>query len=73
MKISNCKITGKKTKKIVNFGKMPIANGFLKRQEFSKEFSSLTPIDYVKTILVEKLNAKHVVIGYDHHFGYKRV
>jgi len=41
-------------------------------QEFSKEFSSLTPIEYVKTILVEKLNAKHVVIGYDHHFGKNR-
>lgn len=41
-------------------------------QEFSKEFSSLTPIEYVKTILVEKLNAKHVVIGYDHHFGNNR-
>ena len=26
-------------------------------QEFSKEFSSLTPLEYVKTILVEKLNA----------------
>ena len=38
-------------------------------QEFSKEFSSLTPLEYVKTILVEKLNAKHIVIGYDHHFG----
>ena len=37
-------------------------------QEFSKEFSSLTPLEYVKTILVEKLNAKHIVIGYDHHF-----
>ena len=41
-------------------------------QEFSKEFSSLTPLEYVKKILVEKLNAKHIVIGYDHHFGYKR-
>tara|TARA_B100001173_G_scaffold60892_1_gene51211 strand:+ start:2455 stop:3390 length:936 start_codon:yes stop_codon:yes gene_type:complete len=41
-------------------------------QEFSKEFSSLTPLEYVKTILVEKLNAKHVVIGYDHRFGKNR-
>ena len=34
----NCKITGKKTKKIISFGKMPIANGFLKKKEFKKEF-----------------------------------
>ena len=30
----NCKITGKKIKKIINFGKMPIANGFLKKKGF---------------------------------------
>ena len=41
-------------------------------QQFSKEFSRLTPLDYVKTILVDKLNAKHIVIGYDHHFGRNR-
>ncbi|MAU89443.1 MAG: SAM-dependent methyltransferase [Flavobacteriaceae bacterium] len=34
----NCKITGKKIKKIINFGKMPIANGFLKKKDFKKEF-----------------------------------
>ena len=45
---------------------------YLITQEFSKEFSRLTPLDYVKTILVEKLNIKHIVIGYDHHFGRNR-
>ncbi len=45
---------------------------YLITQQFSKEFSRLTPLDYVKTILVEKLNAKHIVIGYDHHFGRNR-
>ena len=45
---------------------------FLIIQEFSKEFSSLNPLEYVKTILVEKLNAKQIVIGYDHHFGRNR-
>ena len=38
MKKYNCKITGKKIKKIINFGKMPIANGFLKKKDFKKEF-----------------------------------
>ena len=45
---------------------------YLITQQFSKEFSRLTPLDYVKTILVDKLNAKHIVIGYDHHFGRNR-
>jgi len=39
---------------------------------FSKEFSELTAEAYVKTILVEELNAKMVVIGYDHRFGKNR-
>ena len=38
MKKNICKITKKKTKQIINFGKMPIANGFLKRKDFQKEF-----------------------------------
>tara|TARA_Y100001958_G_C21216145_1_gene541557 strand:+ start:569 stop:1774 length:1206 start_codon:yes stop_codon:yes gene_type:complete len=38
MKKTNCKITGEKTKKIISFGKMPIANGFLKEKQFKKEF-----------------------------------
>lgn len=39
---------------------------------FSKDFSNLSARDYVKTILVEELNASIVVIGYDHHFGKNR-
>ena len=38
MKKYNLKITGKKIKKIINVGKMPIANGFLKKKDFKKEF-----------------------------------
>ena len=34
----NCKITGKKIKPFMSFGQMPIANGFLKKKDFSKEF-----------------------------------
>jgi methylation protein EvaC len=33
-----CKITNQKTKKIIDFGKMPIANGFLNKKNFKKEF-----------------------------------
>ena len=31
-----CKITNKKITPFMSFGKMPIANGFLKRKEFKK-------------------------------------
>ncbi len=34
----NCKITKKKLTEIMSFGKMPIANGFLEKENFDKEF-----------------------------------
>jgi len=39
---------------------------------FSKEFSRLNAVEYVRDLLVEGLNMKHMVIGYDHHFGRNR-
>jgi riboflavin kinase/FMN adenylyltransferase len=39
---------------------------------FTKEFSRLKAEEYVEEILVKKLNAKHVIIGYDHRFGRNR-
>ncbi|WP_425076202.1 bifunctional riboflavin kinase/FAD synthetase [Psychroserpens sp. S379A] len=39
---------------------------------FNLEFANLSARDYVKTILVDELNAKHIIIGYDHHFGKNR-
>jgi len=41
-------------------------------KKFTKEFANLSAKDYVKEILVDELNTKHVVIGYDHHFGKNR-
>jgi len=41
-------------------------------REFNQEFSRLTAEEFVKTILVDELSAKHVIIGYDHHFGRNR-
>ncbi len=40
--------------------------------KFTKEFSRLTAEEFVEEILVKQLNAKHVIIGYDHHFGRNR-
>jgi len=41
-------------------------------KKFTQEFSRLTAEEFVETILVKQLNAKHVIIGYDHHFGRNR-
>jgi len=39
---------------------------------FTKEFSRLTAQEYIEQILVNKLQAKKVIIGYDHRFGRNR-
>lgn len=39
---------------------------------FDKNFANLSARDYVKNVLVDGLNAKHIIIGYDHHFGKNR-
>ena len=41
-------------------------------QPFSKEFSRLTAVEFVRDVLVEKIGMKTLVIGYDHHFGRNR-
>lgn len=39
---------------------------------FDKNFSKLSPEKFVKSILVDKLNIKKILIGYDHRFGKNR-
>ncbi|MDH7448351.1 bifunctional riboflavin kinase/FAD synthetase [Aquimarina sp. 2201CG14-23] len=39
---------------------------------FTKEFSRLSAGEYVEQMLVDKLNVRHVIIGYDHRFGRNR-
>jgi len=41
-------------------------------QPFSKEFSRLSATEFVRDILVHKLNVKHIIVGYDHRFGRNR-
>lgn len=41
-------------------------------EPFTKEFSRLSALDFVRNILVSQLNIKKLVIGYDHHFGKNR-
>ncbi len=39
---------------------------------FTKEFSRLTALEFVRDYLVNKLHVKKLVIGYDHQFGRNR-
>ncbi|MFT6845962.1 MAG: riboflavin kinase/FMN adenylyltransferase [Flavobacteriales bacterium] len=41
-------------------------------QPFTKEFSKLSALAYVKEILVNSIGVKKMVVGYDHHFGNHR-
>lgn len=40
--------------------------------EFSKEFSRTKSVNFIRDILVNKLNMKYMVVGHDHHFGENR-
>ena len=39
---------------------------------FSQEFSRLTAEEFVKTILIDRLNIQKIIIGHDHRFGRNR-
>lgn len=39
---------------------------------FTPEFSRLSSEEFVKQVLVDKIGLRHLVVGYDHHFGKNR-
>jgi riboflavin kinase/FMN adenylyltransferase len=39
---------------------------------FTLEFSKTTSVDFIRKILVAKLHASCVVVGFNHHFGHNR-
>ncbi|NVK28964.1 MAG: bifunctional riboflavin kinase/FAD synthetase [Flavobacteriia bacterium] len=39
---------------------------------FTREFSRTSSLEFVRNLIVNKIGAKHLVIGYDHHFGRNR-
>jgi len=39
---------------------------------FDMKFSRLSSMEFVRDLLVNKIGTKHLVIGYDHHFGRNR-
>ena len=51
-----CKITKKKIKPFMSFGKMPIANGFLQKKDFKKEFFFKMEVGFSKEVSLFQLN-----------------
>ncbi|MEQ8473149.1 MAG: bifunctional riboflavin kinase/FAD synthetase [Marinoscillum sp.] len=45
---------------------------YLVKIPFTKEFSELSSDEFIRSILVDKLNTQMLVIGYDHRFGKNR-
>ncbi|WEK18651.1 MAG: bifunctional riboflavin kinase/FAD synthetase [Candidatus Pedobacter colombiensis] len=39
---------------------------------FTRDFSNLSPAEYIKNILVDTIGIKHLIVGYDHRFGKDR-
>lgn len=39
---------------------------------FTKEFSRLSSVEFVRNVLVNRIGTKRLVIGYNHHFGRNR-
>ena len=39
--------------------------------EFNRAFSMIAACDFVRDVLVGKIGTKHLIIGYNHHFGRK--
>jgi len=40
---------------------------------FTRDFSNLTPQEYIKDILLDKIGTSQIIIGYDHRFGKDRM
>lgn len=45
---------------------------YLVIQPFDKDFSNLSAFDFVRNVLINTINIKELVIGYDHRFGKNR-
>jgi len=39
---------------------------------FTLDFSRLSPVEFVKDILIKKLNPRKIIVGYNYHFGRKK-
>ncbi|MFT7343999.1 MAG: riboflavin kinase/FMN adenylyltransferase [Lentimonas sp.] len=64
------KLLQTKEEKIAKLAKCGLKNIII--YPFTKEFSNLSAIEFVRDILVAQLKVKTIVIGYDHQFGNNR-
>lgn len=39
---------------------------------FTRDFSNLTPAEYINQILIDTIGVKNIIVGYDHRFGKDR-
>lgn len=39
--------------------------------EFNKSFSHMEACEFIQKVLVDKVKTRHLIVGYDHHFGRK--
>jgi riboflavin kinase/FMN adenylyltransferase len=39
---------------------------------FTRDFSNLSPAEYIKQILIDTIGVKNIIVGYDHRFGKDR-
>ncbi|MBC7524085.1 MAG: bifunctional riboflavin kinase/FAD synthetase [Flavobacterium sp.] len=67
---SNIKLLNTVDEKIFLLNKIAIDNLIV--HPFDKEFSLLSAEEFVKNILVDKLNIQKIIIGHDHRFGKNR-
>ena len=67
---SNIKLLNTNVEKISLLEKKGIDNLII--NPFDTSFSELTGEEFVKTVLVDKLNIQKIIIGYDHRFGKNR-
>lgn len=67
---SNIKLLNTNEEKTLLLEKKGIDNLII--HPFDSKFSELSGEDFVKSVLVEKLNIQKIIIGYDHRFGKNR-
>lgn len=66
----NIKLLTTSDEQIEIFEKLGVENLLI--INFTKEFSELSPEEFLKDYLIAKIGLKKIVIGYDHHFGKAR-
>ena len=71
LKDNTIKLLNTTDEKIHLLGKLGVES--LVILEFDKNLSELSGEEFVKTILVDKLNVGKIIIGYDHKFGKNRM